>query len=258
MKFDLTRGKLPTVTSKFVSHKAVLDELLWFLRGDTDTRHLSSKIWQGNSSREYLDSIGLEHIPTGCIGPAYGHQWRNFGGDYWLTDDGQSAIAGPSDSGIDQITELIHMIRTNPTCRRMLVCAWNPLQQAEMALPPCHMMFQVYVTGDGQLDLLWYQRSVDLFLGFPYNVTSYSFLAHLIARKCGLVARNLIFMGGDIHLYKNHLDQARELLTRTIHPDPTVEIDAAVIDLDWKDITLNHIVVNGYQSNKRIPAPMAI
>ena len=195
MRFDLAKG-FPLVTTKKLHLRSIIHELLWFLRGDTNVQWLHDRkvsIWD-----EWADEQGE-------LGPVYGKQWRD-----WETADGRH---------IDQIAELIAQIKTNPASRRQIVSAWNPGDLHAMALPPCHCLFQTHVA-NGRLSLQLYQRSCDVFLGLPFNIASYALLTHMLAQQCDLEPGDFIWTGGDCHLYSNHLDQAREQLSRAPGPLP--------------------------------------
>src|SRR5690242_2425708 len=199
MRFDLARG-FPVLTTKKLHLRSIIIELLWFLRGDTNIRWLRDRkvsIWD-----EWADAAG-------DLGPVYGKQWRD-----WETTDGRH---------IDQIAELIAQIRANPASRRQIVSAWNPGELHAMALAPCHCLFQTHVAG-GKLSLQLYQRSADIFLGVPFNIASYALLTHMLAQQAGLEVGDFVWTGGDCHLYSNHLDQAREQLSRTPGQIPRLEI----------------------------------
>ena len=206
MRFDLRDG-FPLLTTKKLHLKSIIYELLWFLRGDTNVHYLQEhgvRIWN-----EWAD----EH---GDLGPVYGHQWRS-----WPDYKGGT---------IDQITNVLEQIKHNPNARRMLVTAWNPAEVDEMALPPCHCLFQFYVA-DGRLSLQLYQRSADTFLGVPFNIASYALLLQMMAQVTGLEAGEFIHTTGDTHLYSNHLEQAKLQLTRTPRPLPKMKINPDVKDL---------------------------
>jgi thymidylate synthase len=222
MEFDLNEG-FPLVTSKFTSFNAIIGELLWFLKGDTNIKSLNSKIWDA-----WADD-------SGGLGPIYGSQWKTWGG-----------------RGVDQIANVIGLVKTNPGSRRMVVSAWNPLDlpdesissqenvsNGKMALAPCHVLFQLYVH-EGVLSCQVYQRSCDTFLGLPYNVASYAALTCMIAAHCGLSAGKLVWVGGDTHLYGNHVDAAWELLKRPTFPLPGLEIRGfdGAFDFEISDFTL--------------------
>ena len=214
LEFDLQKG-FPLLTTKRVYFKGIVEELLWMLRGQTDNKILQQKgvhIWDGNSSRSFLDSHGLAHFPEGETGKIYSYQWRHTGGQF--------VAGGIHTGGYDQIGELIKEIQKNPTSRRMLVCAWNPNDLKEMSLPPCHFAFQCYVS-DGQLDLKLSMRSNDLFLGAPFNIASYALLTHMIAHVCHLKPRRLIYSIGDAHIYQNHIEQVKEQVLRPCRSFPS-------------------------------------
>ena len=211
MRFDLGNGRLPLLTTKRVFWRGVAEELLWFIRGDTDARHLAEKkihIWDGNGSRAYLDSIGLSSRAEMDLGPVYGFQWRHFGAEYETCG---SDYAG---KGVDQLKGLVEKIKQNPNDRRLLMSAWNPVAIPEMALPPCHVLCQFYVANDA-LSCQLYQRSCDMGLGVPFNIASYALLTILLAKATGLRCGELIHTLGDAHVYRNHIEPLEEQLRRT-------------------------------------------
>ena len=231
MRFDLAKG-FPLVTTKKLHLKSIIYELLWFLRGDTNTRYLKEhgvSIWD-----EWADA-------DGDLGPVYGTQWRS-----WEGADGKTT---------DQITQLIEQIRRTPDSRRLIVSAWNVADLPEMALMPCHALFQFYVV-DGKLSCQLYQRSADVFLGVPFNIASYALLTLMVAQVCGLEAGEFIHTFGDVHLYNNHLEQARLQLTRQPYPLPVMKLNPAIKDIfgfHFEDFTLEN-----YQSHPAIKAPVAV
>ena len=244
MRFDLRHG-FPLVTTKKIHLKSVIHELLWFLKGDTNTRYLKEngvKIWD-----EWADG-------QGDLGPVYGYQWRA-----WPAPDGRH---------IDQISQVMEQIRSNPDSRRIIVSAWNPadlpdesvspqanVAAGRMALAPCHAFFQFYVC-DGRLSCQLYQRSADVFLGVPFNIASYALLTMMIAQACDLGLGEFIHTLGDAHLYTNHLEQADEQLTRTPYELPTIQLNPDVKDLfafRYEDFTLSN-----YQCHPHIKAPIAV
>ncbi len=231
MRFDLSQG-FPCVTTKKLHLKSIIHELLWFLAGDTNIRYLKEngvKIWD-----DWADE-------NGNLGPVYGYQWRS-----WPAPDGRS---------IDQIANLLKMIRTNPESRRLIVSAWNPALVDEMALPPCHSLFQFYVA-DGKLSCQLYQRSADVFLGVPFNIASYALLTMMVAQVTGLKPGDFVHTFGDAHLYANHFDQAREQLTRSPRSLPEMKINPDVTDLfafKFEDFELT-----GYDPLPHIAAPIAV
>lgn len=231
MRFNLKEG-FPLLTTKKLHMKSIVHELLWFLQGDTNIAYLKNNgvsIWN-----EWADE-------NGNLGPVYGHQWRQ-----WETKKGKK---------IDQISEVIEQIKTNPTSRRLLVSAWNVGEIEDMALPPCHAFFQFYVA-NGQLSCQSYQRSADVFLGVPFNIASYALLTHLIAEQCNLEVGELIWTGGDCHLYQNHLEQAKTQLERDPLPLCSLQIKrkpASVFDYQFEDFDFLN-----YVSHPGIKAPIAI
>ncbi len=237
MRFDLREG-FPLLTTKKVHTRSVFGELLWFLRGDTNVRWLQDRgisIWD-----EWADE-------NGDLGPVYGHQWRS-----WPTPDGRH---------VDQIAKVVESIRSTPDSRRHIVSAWNVAEVDDMALPPCHSLFQFYVApaddgGPGHLSCQLYQRSADVFLGVPFNIASYALLTHMVAQVTGLRVGEFVHTLGDAHLYTNHLDQAREQLTRTARPLPQLVLDPSVTELDAFE--LEHLEVVGYDPHPAIKAPIAV
>lgn len=231
MRFNLEHG-FPLITTKKLHLKSIIYELLWFLRGETNIHYLREngvRIWD-----EWADE-------TGNLGPVYGSQWRS-----WRTADGHS---------IDQISNLVEQIRTNPSSRRLLVSAWNVGEIEKMALPPCHALFQFYVA-NGRLSCQLYQRSADVFLGVPFNIASYSLLTLMIAQVTGLMPGDFVHTFGDVHLYSNHFDQAKIQLSRQPFPLPQMRINPkvqSIFDFDYGDFTLEN-----YQAHPHIKAEVSV
>lgn len=231
MRFDLGAG-FPLLTTKKLHMRSIVHELLWFLKGETNIRYLKENgisIWD-----EWADE-------SGELGPVYGKQWRS-----WQCTDGRC---------IDQIARLVDSLKRNPDSRRHLVVAWNPAEVDQMALPPCHVLFQFYVA-DGRLSCQLYQRSADIFLGVPFNIASYALLTLMLAQVCRLKPGEFIWTGGDCHLYLNHLEQVREQLSRTPGTAPQMKLNPDVSDLfgfRFEDFTLE-----GYSPQPHIKAPVAI
>lgn len=252
MRFSLRDNTLPLLTTKKTFWRGVAEELLWFVSGATNANLLREKnihIWDGNGSREYLDSLGLTEREEGDLGPVYGFQWRHFGAEYKTMHDDYTG------QGVDQIAKLIHTIKTNPTDRRMIVSAWNPAAFHLMALPPCHMFAQFYVA-NGELSCQMYQRSADMGLGVPFNIASYSLLTHMVAHVTGLKAGEFVHVIGDAHVYLNHVEPLQTQLQREPRPFPKLRIKRTVTDID--DFTYDDFEVIGYKPHKRIKMKMSV
>jgi len=227
MRFDLSEGKIPLLTSKKLAWKTCLKELLWFISGRTDNKKLKEQnvhIWDDNGSRDFLDSRGLFDREIDDLGPVYGHQWRHFNAKYdsCMTD----YFSLDKDRGVDQLQYVIDQLK-NPetrTSRRIILSAWNPQQLDEMALPPCHILAQFNVSQGKYLSCSLYQRSGDVGLGVPFNIASYSFLTHLLAHHCGLEAREFVHFIGNAHIYDDHIEQLKEQITRVPYESPKLVI----------------------------------
>ena len=232
VRFDLQAG-FPLLTTKKLHLRSIIVELLWFLRGDTNVRYLQERgvrIWN-----EWADEAGE-------LGPVYGAQWR-----HWRTEDGRV---------IDQISQVIEQIKTTPDSRRIIVSAWNVGEIDKMALPPCHLLFQFFVAG-GRLSCQLYQRSADVFLGVPFNIASYALLTMMVAQVCGLEAGDFVHTFGDVHLYANHEEQAREQLTRRPYPLPSMRLNPEVRSIFDFDFPQDFELVD-YQAHPHIKAPVAV
>ncbi len=257
LRFSLKNNTIPLLTTKKVFFKGVVEELLFFMRGDTDTKKLEAKgvnIWKGNTSREFLDKKGLHRLPEGSLGKGYGFQWRQFG----ATKNCDNGHCRADDSGIDQLQQVIDTLKINPNDRRMIISAWNPQQLDEMALPPCHMMAQFY-TSNNKLSCQFYQRSVDSFLGLPFNIASYALMTHIIAKAVGMEAKEVIFIGGDTHIYSNHIDQTKIQLLREPFDFPKIKINKEINNVqDIEALEFNNFELIDYKSHPSIKAEMAV
>ena len=243
LRFDLTQG-FPAVTTKKLAWKAVVSELLWFLEGSNDERRLAeilygrsdsgrNTIWTGNAEAAYWQPRAK--FP-GDLGRVYGVQWRDWG-------------------GVDQVAKLIDGLKNDPTGRRHIISAWNVDELDQMALPPCHVMSQFYVS-KGKLSCHMYQRSVDVFLGLPFNIASYALLTHMVAHVCGLEVGELIISTGDTHIYSNHVEQVKEQLSREPYPLPTLWLNPNIKDID--SFTMETIDLDNYKCHSTIKAEMAV
>ena len=252
LKYDCRDGKLPLLTTKKVAWKTVIKELLWFIKGDTNNNNLIEEgvhIWDGNSSREFLDNRGLNHYKDGDCGPIYGFQWRHFGAQYKGFDE---AYTG---TGIDQLEQVTQDLMNDPYSRRIIISAWNVFDLDKMCLPPCHVMMQFYVDFDGLLSLQFYQRSMDCFLGAPFNMASYSVLLHMMAQRVGKKPGYVYHIIGDYHIYENHENAVREQLRNPVLEPPTLLIKN-VYD-NWNDYKIDDFELVGYISAGKISALMS-
>jgi thymidylate synthase len=253
MRFSLADGKIPILTTKKTAWKTCLKELLWFIRGETDNKLLQEQnvhIWDGNSSREFLDSRGLTSNPEGILGPIYGFQWRHFNAPY----DNQSGKA--LGKGIDQLEQIIDALKdpAQRASRRLIMTAWNPSQLDDMALPPCHIMCQFNVHDGNKLSCCMMQRSNDEACGTSFNIASYSFLTHLLAKHCGLEAYEFVYFKGNCHIYEQHIEGMKLQIERKPFPFPTVSIKEVRENIN--DYQVDDFVVTGYQHHDPIKFQM--
>lgn len=238
MRFSLQNGTIPFITTKKLAWKTCFKELMWFIRGSTDANELSAQnvhIWDGNSSREFLDSRGLTHLEEGDIGAGYGHQWRHFGAPY---KDCKTDYSG---QGVDQLANLIRALKdpTQHNSRRLIISAWNPAQLDDMALPPCHVLMQFHVVANQYLSCSLYQRSGDVGLGVPFNIASYSLLTHLLACHCELEPKEFVYFLGNAHIYESHVEPLMEQANRRPLPFPRICINEKKENIE--DYTLEDI-----------------
>ena len=253
MHFDLSNNTIPVLTTKKVAFKTCLKELLWFINGYTDNKLLKEqkvKIWNANASREFLDSRGLHNNKEDDLGPVYGHQWRHFNANYTDCD------ADYTGKGVDQLQNIIDQLKNPETrnSRRLVMSAWNPQQLDEMALPPCHILCQFCVTEGNKLSCSLYQRSGDVGLGVPFNIASYSILTHLIAKHCGLEAKEFVYFLGNAHIYDDHMDVLREQMMRPPFPFPKLEILQTRLNID--DYVVNDFSLLNYKYHDKITMEM--
>ena len=247
LRFDLSDG-FPLLTTKKVHFKSIVYELLWFLSGDTHVGYLQEhgvRIWNEWATAAQTARFNRRE---GDLGPVYGHQWRNYGATKDDNGDYQR-------DGVDQIANLIEQIKNNPNSRRLIVSGWNPAEADQVALPPCHTLFQFFVA-DNKLSCQLYQRSADLFLGVPFNIASYALLTHMIAQVCDLEVGEFVWTGGDCHIYQNHLEQVQTQLARTPLPLPKLQLNPQVDDIFA--FTYTDIHVHNYESHPAIKAQVAV
>ena len=267
LRFNLTKG-FPAVTTKKLAWKAVKSELLWFLEGSSDERRLAellhgtrdpvrNTIWTGNAQAAYWTPKAGYH---GDLGRVYGVQWRHWNKYNERLDMGPAHQGGTrlavDRTEVDQLTNLINGLKTDPNGRRHIMSAWNVSELDQMALPPCHVMSQFYVNKNRELSCHMYQRSVDVFLGLPFNIASYALLTHLLAHHCGLKVGELVISTGDTHIYKDHIEQVKEQLTREPYPLPTLMLNATKNSIF--EMTMEDIHLENYQSHGPIKATMAV
>lgn len=255
LRFDLSKG-FPVFTTRMIGPRIGIEEMLFFLRGDTQTKKLEEKnifIWQGNTTRDFLDKRGLNILPEGDMGKGYGFQMRRFGGQ--TPPDIAFEENAP---GFDQLKDLIKNLKENPLSRRHLMSYWNPQQLHEAALPPCHLLFNCQVV-DGKLNGLFYMRSNDLVLGLPTNIVGYAFLIHLLAKLTGYEPGELVYMAGDAHIYLNHMNGVEELIKKEPKPFPTFKFKKEFSTLEEAlALTYDDMEISNYQHCGKMKFDMAI
>lgn len=261
LRFDLSNDSFPLLTTKRVFLKGIIHELLWFVAACTDAKKLSEKgvrIWEGNGSREFLDKVGLVNNREGDLGPVYGFQWRHFGAEYKTCEDDYTG------QGVDQLQEVIKRLKTNPYDRRIIMSAWNPKDFPKMALPPCHVFCQFYVSfpenSKPKLSCLLYQRSCDIGLGVPFNIASYALLTRMIAHVVDMDCGEFIHTMGDAHVYLNHIDALKTQIERTPTEFPKLQIKAdrlaEIKTID--DFKFEDFEIIGYKPQKSIEMAMSV
>jgi len=258
MRFSLQGGKMPILTTKKTAWKTCLKELLWFIRGETDNKLLQEQgvhIWDGNSTKEFMESRGLGHYPEGLLGPIYGFQWRHFNAESDLKT-GKAIYDKEGNRGVDQLQQIIDALKdpTQRTSRRLIMTAWNPCQLDEMALPPCHVLCQFNVHDGNKLSCALYLRGNDTTLGLPFNVASYSFLTHILAKHCGLDAYEFIYFCGNAHIYEDHIEPIKTIFDRLPYEFPTLEIKNKKNDIN--DYEVEDFIISNYKCHEVIKMKM--
>lgn len=252
MRFNIRDDTLPLVTTKRVFWRGVAKELLWFIRGSTNSKELSADgvhIWDANGAKDFLEKNGLGHREEGDLGPVYGFQWRHYGAEY---KDCKTDYKG---QGIDQLNNLIERIKNNPNDRRLILSAWNPKDILKMALPPCHCLAQFYVN-DGELSCQLYQRSADVGIGVPFNIASYSLLTHMIAHVTGLKTGDFVHTLGDAHIYQDHVEALTEQTQKKPREFPKLKFTRDVKTID--DFRMDDFELIGYNPHAHIPMKMSV
>jgi len=253
MRFPLENREIPILTTKKMAWKSCLQELLWFINGDTNNKTLQNqnvKIWDGNASRKFLDSRNLFYLAENDLGPVYGHQWRFFNAPYYNCNTNYTG------KGVDQLQNIIDVLKSDDkTSRRLILSAWNPNQIDEMALPPCHILSQFHVTNGDELSVSLYQRSGDVGLGIPFNIASYSFLTHIIAKMCDLKPKEFIHHIGNAHIYDDHIIPLEEQTLRTPLPFPILNIDKLS---DINEYEMKHFTLENYNHLESIKMKMRV
>ena len=254
MRFNLQNNNFPLLTTKRVFLRGIIEELLWFINGSTDSKLLSDKnvkIWDANGSREFLDNLGFTDREEGDLGPVYGFQWRNWGAEYI---DNKSNY---SNKGIDQLSNLIEDIKKNPNSRRLILSAWNVADIPKMALPPCHIMCQFYVS-NGKLSAQLYQRSGDVGLGVPFNIASYALLLKMIAHVTNYEVGDSVYTLGDAHIYNNHIEALKKQINRIPREFPKLYLKNTETIKNITDFTIDNFDVKDYQPHANIKMQMAV
>jgi len=258
LRFSLEDNKIPLMTTKKLAWRVCLKELLWFMNGDTNNELLQEenvKIWNDNANREFLDSRGLYHLRENDLGPVYGHQWRFWNAPYSRE---YGCFADYRGKGIDQLQNIIDDLNeskiTGETSRRMIMTAWNPEQIDEMALPPCHVLSQFHITEGNQLSCTLYQRSADMGLGVPFNIASYSFLTHILAKHCDLEAKEFIHFIGNAHIYDDHIDSLEEQICNEPYDPPNLIINEKKEKIE--DYKFEDFIIENYNYHKPIKMKM--
>jgi thymidylate synthase len=257
--FNLDGGILPLLTTKKVMVKSILKELLWIMKGQTNSEILDKngvKIWNDNGSKAFLNSLGFTNREKGDLGPIYGFQWRHAGVPYI------DSKTDYNEQGIDQLKQLVETLKQNPADRRMIICSWNVPQLREMALPPCHCLVQFYVRGKKYLDCQLYQRSADLGLGVPFNIASYSFLMYVLGKWCNLIPGNFTHTFGDVHVYSNHVEALKTQLQREPYSFPNVEFVGNFTLEKLNEVSMDEwcdsFIIKNYKYHPTIKMDMAI
>ena len=253
MRFSLRNNEIPLLTTKKVAWKTCLKELLWFMKGSTNNQELNDQnvhIWDGNSTRAFLDSRGLYKNKEGDLGPVYGHQWRFFNASYG------TCTMDYRGKGVDQLQNIINDLKDpeKRSSRRLIMSAWNPEQLDEMALPPCHVLAQFNVRQGKYLSCALYQRSGDVGLGVPFNIASYAFLTHILANHCGLEAEEFVYFLGNAHIYEEHIDALKTQILKEPYPFPTIEFKENVTDIN--NINIDSIKIVHYNHHETIKMEM--
>ena len=255
MRFSLKNGQYPLLTTKRIFFRGVLGELIWFIHGRTCSKELSDQgihIWDANGTKEFLKIRGLDHREETDLGPIYGWQWRHFGGNYKTMHENYDGV------GVDQLAKLVYNIKHNPFDRRHILSAWNPKDLDQMALPPCHVLCQFYVSKNRTLSCQFYQRSCDMGLGVPFNIASYSLLTMMIAHVTGFYPGELVMCLGDAHIYLNHIQALKTQLDRVPCQFPKLSIKQGIQRENLEDFLPEDFLLKDYHPHERINMPMAV